>query len=60
MYETGASARITYEEATLAATSINIESSDTTNGAEYATLTLGMTISNKIVTNGFLSFDLPK
>lgn len=39
---------------------VEILSSETQNGAEGATLTIGMLLVNKIVPKGTLTFDLPK
>lgn len=42
------------------ASSVDITSSDTKNGAEGVTLTFGMLLSHNIVAGGSISFDIPK
>ena len=60
LYETGTNARITYSEDTLPNQNVEILSTDTKNGAERATLTIGMLLVNGITEKGTITFDLPK
>ena len=60
LYETGTNARITYVEAALPANDVEILSDDRMNGAEQATLTIGMLLGNLIVPEGTITLNLPK